>query len=140
MSSPRVEEASRLFSSGGGYNCAQAILAAFGPDYGLERTIALKLSSAFGSGMARTGGTCGAVTAAVMVLSLRYCTGEPKGILPKPVHKKAHKFVKAFEERFGTLNCSHLRGKEYDGTYCKGGNERCPDFVRVAAELLEEML
>ena len=76
----RTQEALKIFSSN--FNCAQAVLGAYGPDYGLSREMAFKVSSVFGTGIARTGGMCGAVTGALMVLSLRYCTGEPKGFLP----------------------------------------------------------
>jgi len=136
----RAEDAISLFTEQN-YNCAQAILAAYGPAYGLDRMVALKLASVFGSGTARTGGMCGAVSGALMVLSLRYCTGEPKGLLPKPVHKKARQFIKRFEAEAASTNCNAMRGKDpRKGKYVRGGNESCPGFVELACKLLEEML
>jgi len=134
-----TEEAISLFNQQ--YNCAQAILAAYGSGYGLERETALKMASVFGSGTARTGGMCGAVTGALMVLSLHYCTGMPKGMLEKPVHRKARQFIKRFEQEAGAHNCNAMRGKDpHKGKYVKGNNEACPGFVELSCRLLEEML
>ena len=135
----RTQEALKIFDSK--FNCAQAVLGAYGPDYGLDKTMAFKLSSVFGTGIARTGGMCGAVTGALMVLSLRFCTGEPKGILQKPVHKKARIFIKKFEQQAGTCNCNAMRGHDPNkGKYVKGNNKPCPGFVELTCKLLEEML
>lgn len=136
----RAEEAISLFTEQN-YNCAQAILAAYGPGYGLDRKVALSLASVFGSGTARTGGMCGAVTGALMVLSLRYCSGEPKGFFPKPVHRKAREFIKRFEAEAVSTNCNAMRGKDpHRGHYVKGENESCPGFVELACRILDDML
>lgn len=135
----RKEEALKLFD--GRYNCAQAVLAAYGPDYGIERDVALRIASVFGSGIARTGGMCGAVSGALMVLSLRYCTGEPKGLLPKPIHKKARQFIQRYEQEVKSVNCNAMRGHDPNaGKYVKGNNERCTGFVGLACDILEAML
>jgi len=44
----------------------------YGGRSGLDRETALKVAGAFGAGMARTGGTCGSVTGALMVIGLKY--------------------------------------------------------------------
>ena len=51
------------------YNCAQAVLAAFGPDAGLPEEAACRITANFGSGM-KMGETCGAVTGGLMALGL----------------------------------------------------------------------
>lgn len=135
----RSDDAIAIFKDG--YNCAQAVLAAYGPDYGLQREMAFRVSSVFGSGIARTGDMCGAVTGALMVLSLRYCTGKPKGIIPKPVHKKARKFLQQFEKESGTCNCNALRGFDpHIGKYVKGNYSGCEGLVLRACQLLEDLL
>jgi len=137
--SQRAEKALSLFDSR--YNCAQAVLASYGPDYGLEETMALKLASVFGGGVARTGGVCGAVTGALMVLSLRFCDAKPKGLFQKPIHKKAREFLRRYEEMVGSVNCNAMRGHDpSSGKYVKGGNEACPGFVELACRLLEDSL
>ena len=52
------------------YNCAQAILCAYSDELGLSKKQAFDLGFNFGSGM-KNGGTCGTITAALMVLGLK---------------------------------------------------------------------
>ena len=51
-------------------NCAQSLVSMYCEDFGLDRNLGLKVAMGFGSGMARTGNTCGAVTGAYMILGL----------------------------------------------------------------------
>ena len=65
----KTDKALEIFSNN--FNCSQAVLTAFAPDFGLDEKLALKLGSSFGGG-ARNGEMCGAVSGALMVLGLRY--------------------------------------------------------------------
>jgi hypothetical protein len=56
------------------------------------------------------------------------------------VDRASRKFLKAFEQRHGTITCNHLRGHIGVGTYHKGQNDSCPSFVQTAAEILEKLL
>ena len=90
-------------------NCAQTVLSAFYEDMGLDRETALKVASAFGGGMGRTGHRCGACTGAYMVLGLaqQISLDNPRASLDK-----TYDLVKAFNQRFstlhGTLTCKEL--------------------------------
>ena len=53
------------------FNCAQTVFSLFAKDLGMDETTALKVSSAFGGGMA-CAETCGAVTGAYMVLGMKH--------------------------------------------------------------------
>ena len=53
-----------------GYNCSQSVVAAFAEDYGIDEQTAALHARGFGGGMGRTGGVCGAVSGAVMVIGL----------------------------------------------------------------------
>ena len=64
----RVEIALELFNEG--YNCAQAVFAAFADKYGIDKDTAMKLSSSFGGGMGRMREVCGAVSGMFMVAGL----------------------------------------------------------------------
>lgn len=55
-----------------GYNCAQAVFAAFSDVMGIDTELALKLSSSFGGGMGRMREVCGACSGAFMVLGALY--------------------------------------------------------------------
>ena len=78
-----IELARSRFSEG--FSCSQSVLAAFAPELGLDADAALRVSAAFGGGMGRTGGPCGAVTGALMVLGLKY-----GATVADPVGKRAH--------------------------------------------------
>ena len=54
------------------FNCSQAILSTYGPEFDLSENIALKLATGFGAGVSYTGNLCGAVSGALMVIGLKY--------------------------------------------------------------------
>ncbi len=49
----------------GDFNCLQAVLLVFAPNFGLDRNTALCIAQGFGAGIARTDDICGAVSGAV---------------------------------------------------------------------------
>ncbi|MBO5502253.1 MAG: C_GCAxxG_C_C family protein [Clostridia bacterium] len=62
----KVELARDLYLNG--YNCAQAVFAAFSEEMGISRETALRIASGMGGGMGGLRMTCGAVSAMAMVL------------------------------------------------------------------------
>lgn len=144
--SERIERAVATFEEG--FNCAQAVLSAFSDGYRLRRHDALRVAGAFGGGMVHTGGTCGAVTGALMVLGLRYGKTEAKDDEARErCVARGRAFIEAFAARHGGCACRTLLG--YD-LYAPGQVEAareagvfktvCPDLVRAAAEILEDLL
>ena len=65
----KVDDAVATFKTG--FNCAQSVLAAFGPELGLSCEQCLRMACAFGGGIARQGRICGAVSGALMVIGLK---------------------------------------------------------------------
>ncbi|MFZ4562981.1 MAG: C-GCAxxG-C-C family protein [Bacteroidales bacterium] len=91
------------------FNCSQAVLAAFGKDYGLSEDQCLKLGCAFGGGMARQQMTCGAVTGALMALGLAYGRGaNDQYSMTGTTYLKAAELFKEFKKRNGSLVCREL--------------------------------
>ena len=131
-----------------GFGCSQAILSIYGTQFGLKREAALKLAEAFAGGMGRMGGTCGAVTSALMVIGLKY--GRTKAG-DRESQKKTDSLVKELVDRFksrnGSILCRELLGNDI-GTpegMCIAREKQlfatlCPRFVRDAAEILEQLL
>lgn len=128
-------------------NCAQSVINAFVEDLGIERSTALKLALGFGGGMGHTGGTCGAVTAAYMVLGLKQTFNAD---YPKQNRDKVYELVQEFNKRFvkknGSINCTELLGCDLStpegGTAAKDKGlsaKLCPKFVHNAVEIVEEM-
>jgi len=132
-----------------GFNCSQAVVSAFAPELGLDRETALRVAAAFGGGMGRTGETCGAVSGALMAIGLRYGQSTPED---KQAKEKTYEIAREFLDRFGVLHegcvkCRDLLG--YDISTPEGmqtAREKdlfqtlCPEFVRDAAEIAEQML
>ena len=77
MENYRKQKAIELFKQG--YNCTQAILLAYCDLVDLDEKTAFKISTGFGGGIAKLGKTCGAINAAVMLISLRYAGTEKTG-------------------------------------------------------------
>jgi C_GCAxxG_C_C family probable redox protein len=140
-----VDKAERLFR--GGCACSQAVLGTYGPRFGLNEDLAMRVSAGFAGGM-RTAETCGAVTGGFMVLGMAYCdekcrTAEGR----KRAYEKVVSFSKDFKARYGAVACRDLLGCDIstpEGARLateKGlFRSKCPELVRGAAELIEARL
>ena len=126
------------------FNCAQTVFSLFAGEVGLDEQTALKIASTFGSGMA-CGGTCGAVTGALMVIGMKH--GHFISDPDAKANTKAlvRKFNERFKEQHGTLTCKDLLG--YDTSTPEGADAahaaglfdtHCPEFIKTACDLLEE--
>lgn len=145
MSSEKVEKAAAYFDNG--FCCSQAVFTTFATEYGIEEELALKIATQFGGG-ARKGEMCGAVSGALMALGLKYGFSDGTAQAEKNLaHQKAEEFMNRFIEKKGTVVCRELLGrdlsKEGELEKCR---ERglfksiCPEMVRCAAEIAEQML
>jgi len=134
----RSDEAAALFRSG--FNCAQAILRAYGDEVGLAAHHALKLGSGFGSGM-RRGATCGAVTGAIMALGLRSGVDDPSDVAGKAqIGDAVVDLCHRFEARHGSVVCRDLLGCDLDEARARGLFQTlCPAFVETAARVLDDL-
>ena len=144
--SRRAAAADRAFRRG--FNCSQAVVAAFAPSFGLKSDMATRLSQSFGAGMARLGETCGAVTGALMVIGLKYGkvrAGDDKA--KEKTYRLARAFMDRFRKSHGSLRCKTLLGHDI-GTpggakliKSKGLHDTlCPVLVRSAVVALEKIL
>ncbi|MDD5953070.1 MAG: C-GCAxxG-C-C family protein [Oscillospiraceae bacterium] len=134
----RADKAMEKYRSG--YNCAQAIACTYCDLVGLDEETAFRLAEGFGFGMGNADGTCGALSAACMLVGMKSSTAN----LEKPNSKKeTYKLCSAmmgpFAEQNGSVLCKDLKGLEngkIPGTVLR----TCPDCVRDAALLLEDVL
>lgn len=141
------EKALKLFYEG--YNCSQAVLAAYCEELGLDSETALKLSSSFGGGMGRLREVCGAVSAMFMVAGLKYGYIDSKDIFLKQKHYELiQRLSKEFKDKNGSIICRELLGldshhdspipeERSEGYYKK---RPCAELVRCAAEIIDEVL
>jgi C_GCAxxG_C_C family probable redox protein len=133
------EKAAEIFNSG--FNCSQAVLSTFAPRLGMPREQAMKTASAFGAGIARSQGTCGAVTGALMVLGLAYFSEDDPAGSKTACYEAGQKFLKVFEQENGSVCCRDLLGTTLEEAADKDlFRTVCADMVRSAAALLEDFL
>jgi C_GCAxxG_C_C family probable redox protein len=132
-----------------GYNCAQSVLHAFGPELGLEGETALKVATGLGAGMARRGEVCGAVTGGILVLGLKYGRGgQQDRSATEQTYEKTLELMSRFEERHGSCLCRvllqgcDLRTSEGQQHFKAHDllHKTCAPCVQSVAETLTELL
>lgn len=137
----------RLFKEG--YNCSQAVIGAFCEELGMDLNVALKLSSSFGGGMGRLREVCGAVSSMFMIAGLKYGYTDPKDRQAKQKHYELIQMLsQRFKEKNDSIICRELLGlnikhdrpepEERTREYYK--KRPCSELVRLAAEIMEEVL
>ena len=123
------------------------MLVGFGEDYGLDRETALSVARAFGAGMG-SGGVCGAVTGAYMVLGFKFHKEADQRQARHRTYHLVREFNERFKDRHETLICQELLGGvdlgtpsgRQEATDKKLFSTLCPVFVRDAAEILEALV
>lgn len=131
---------------GNNFNCSQAVFTTFAKEMGIDEKLALRLGTNFGGG-ARKGELCGAVAGALMVLGLAcgHCESEDSEGKAR-AYSVSEDFMNRFIRKNGSVVCRDLLGydltKEEDMKEIRSRNlfrTTCPEMVRSAAEILDEM-
>ncbi len=146
MTHPEVEQAVAFYLQG--YTCAQSILASFAERYDLPPDLAFRIGEPFGAGTSCSGGPCGSVIGAIMVLGLQYgSTQSDDDPARLYTYQRVHELIRRFTEIHGSIQCTELLGYNLsDPQQFQTVSERglfvqiCPALVRDAAQILAEML
>jgi C_GCAxxG_C_C family probable redox protein len=114
-----------------GFNCAQSVFAAMADQVGMSETAALRFSSAFGAGLGRMRGTCGAFSGLCMVAG--FCKGNLTG---NPEDKEiifslTRELAEAFKKEFGSLNCRDLLHLDTEMEKSARPSERTSDYYEA---------
>ena len=130
-----------------GYNCAQAVAAAFSDLTGFTPEYTAKMMSAFGGGMGRMREVCGAVSGMLLVTGILYGYDPTAGDDVKQAHYAlVQKLAGQFRKEVGSIICRELlenppsdpnptpRTKEF---YEK---RPCSRFVMLAVKILEDYI
>ena len=105
----RIELAVSLFKEG--YNCSQAVVAAYADMYGFTREQALRMSASFGGGIGRMRQTCGAACGLFLVAGLETgCTEGSNREGKEANYKLVQQLAEEFKQRNGSLICAQLLG------------------------------
>ena len=144
MSAERMKRANGFHDRG--FNCCQSVLAAFTDVTGLSEEESFRIAAGFGRG-AGTGELCGALSGAVMVLSLATPMDPADPVTgKKQAMAKARELQKRFLERFGHLRCQELLAEKYDPetvapeAAALGITGHCALMIATAVEITEELL
>ncbi len=145
----RADIAAQLFMEG--YNCGQAVAAAFADRYGLTKAQMARMAAAFGGGIARQRMTCGSVLAMAVLAGLEETDGNPeKREATARCMNLTKRLTDDFKEQFGSAVCGEILGlKGFDKAYGKAtdapvpkqfSQKPCAMKVMLAARLFEKYL
>lgn len=107
MSEQASQRSLELFKSG--YFCAESVLSAIAENQGIQSDLIPKIATGFCSGISRTGGMCGAVSGAIMGISLATGRISPSESI-EPSYTLTQKLISQFEREYGSVNCRQLIG------------------------------
>ncbi|MBR7119004.1 MAG: C_GCAxxG_C_C family protein [Lentisphaeria bacterium] len=132
-----------------GANCAQAVLAAFAPELGIDVGFAMRLASGFGGGVGRMREVCGAFSGLVLIENLKNSSPDHTDKEAKDsCYARIQMLAQLFKEQSGgnSIICREL----LSGTRATSGGaseERtkefykkrpCVELVRIAAKIAEK--
>lgn len=128
-----------------GLLCAESVVSALATYHKQEHEVIPRMATAFCSGMARTCGTCGALTGAVMGISLGLGRESTNDSVAKS-YGATQSLVTQFESEFGAKNCHELLGCDI-GTAeglqkfkSEGLRTNCVEYTGRAAEIAVQVL
>lgn len=137
------KRAGNLFSTK--LNCAQSVLAVYGPEYGIEEKLSFKLMEAFGGGIAHKGNLCGAIIGGLAVLGLKYGRDDITDIEKRNrTDQLAKDLMRKFEEKFQSINCMDLINydistpEKLEEARNRNIFKNCRNYVKTVIKLIEE--
>ena len=139
------ERAVELFVEG--YNCAQAVAAAFGDLTGLDEKTAARMASCFGGGMGRMREVCGAVSGMLLVAGLLYGYDDPKATTEKrELYAQVQAMAGQFRAELGSIVCRDLLKNPPSDPNPTPRTEQfykdrpCARMVATAARIMDEFI
>lgn len=142
------EIATALFEEG--FNCAQAVAAAFCEETGMTKEAMVKLASGFGGGFGRLREVCGAVSGMVIVSNMLYGYTSPTDNETKMnYYKDIQSIILEFKARNGAYVCRELLGLPENDEKSPVPEKRtaeyykkrpCKELVGEAADILEKFI
>ena len=107
MNEQAPQRSRELFQSG--FYCAESVLLAIAESEGIHSDIIPRIATGFCSGIARTGGMCGALSGAIMGIGLVTGRNSPAESF-EGNYALVQKLIDRFEEQYGSVNCRKLLG------------------------------
>ena len=90
--------------------CSESCLMALAKCQGVDSPLIPRIATGFGAGIGRSGETCGAVTGAVMGLSIKYGRDNVEPVKDRRPYWYATEMLERFKAEHGELTCPALLG------------------------------
>ena len=131
-----------------GYNCAQSIMKAYAGEVGMNQEDAIRMASVLGGGVGRNGHICGAVSAAALIIGMKFGTIDPVDLPAKEkAYNKANELLEKFSAENKSVLCKELitydmknpeelKKARESGVFAK----QCPLYVLSAGRILESII
>ena len=131
-----------------GYNCAQSIMKAYAGEVGMNQEDAIRMASVLGGGVGRNGHICGAVSAAALIIGMKFGTIDPVDFPAKEkAYNKANELLEKFSAENKSVLCKELitydmknpeelKKARESGVFAK----QCPLYVLSAGRILESII
>lgn len=126
-----VDKSVGLFRQG--YNCSQAVFAAFADCCGLDEKQALALAAPFGAGLGKMREVCGAFSGLAMVCGAIRGDDQTTPAEREKIYALVQQLAAEFKEEFGTLICRELLGLDQEQEFGNGSarpSERTPAYYK----------
>lgn len=138
------KNAEEMFMSGA-LNCAESSLSALAKMQEIRSPTVPDIAFCFGGGMSITGGTCGALTGAVMGLGLAFNRSNTEYAVPT-ARVATQRLVREFEQSCGATTCHGLLGydpkdpESHQVFNREGRKESCAAYVGQAVEMAARII
>lgn len=133
-----------------GYNCSQSVFMAFADDFGVDKTMAAKISASFGGGIGRMREVCGTVCGMAMCAGFISPADDPSDKVARTAnYALVQEFAEKFRAENGDIICRRLLGLPDDTCPCPEPSTRnaefykkrpCVEYVAFAARLVAEKM
>lgn len=125
----RIRRAEELFMQG--FNCSQAVVAAFADIYGYTEEQALRMSAGFGAGIGRMRMSCGAFNALALLAGLDCGSVTPGDREGKSYnYKVVQQLAERFRSEHGTLICAELLKLKKGAPLSYEASERTAEYYK----------
>ncbi len=126
----RIRRAEELFMQG--FNCSQAVAAAFADLYGYTEEQALRMSAGFGGGIGRMRMSCGAFNAMALLAGLdcgSVMPGDREG--KSNNYKVVQELAARFKAEHGSLICAELLKQKKGAPLSYEASERTAEYYKT---------
>ena len=126
----RIRRAEELFMQG--FNCSQAVAAAFADIYGYTEEQVLRMSAGFGAGIGRMRMSCGAFNAMALLAGLECGSVTPGDREGKSQnYKVVQELAARFKAEHGSLICAELLKLKKGAPLSHVASERTVEYYRT---------